>query len=117
MSVCLTVSFAAHDIQIECCWCLLNIVETGTQTQIQFLADRAAIPSLCRMLTSHNVHVVSLILKGLETMLRISARYAELLCADEESIELLKSLDAHDNSEIFTRSMAIFNEFVEERVA
>lgn len=61
----------AHDIRGEICWVLLNAIECGTDAQTRYFIDEGCLVLLCDMLMSTDERKLCLVLKSLETILRM----------------------------------------------
>lgn len=53
----------------------MNIVEVGSSKQIEYVMEQGAMAPLCTMLSSYNINIVIVVLKGLEAMLRLGCGF------------------------------------------
>jgi len=110
---------AATEIKKEVCWALSNATSGGNPAQIQHLVECGLIPPLCEMLSAAEPKIVTVALEGLENILRAGARiHAEInpyavMVFEADGVTKLENMNTHRNNEIYSRAMAIINEFFE----
>lgn len=86
----------------------------------RFLADQGCIKPLCDLLTCPDPRIVTVILEGLENILKVGEEelnqgntggyniYAQMI-DDAEGLEKIENLQSHDNNEIYEKAVKILS--------
>jgi hypothetical protein len=107
----------------EACWAIVNATSGGLNkpTQIQYMVQLGTIGPLCDILTSLDNKIVQVALDGLENILKVGQldrsndpdglnRYA-LFIEECGGMELIHSLQAHENSEVYKKAYNIIDTY------
>jgi len=103
----------------ECAWTINNATFCGSSPQIKYLVDIGCLRPMCDLLQAKDTRVVLVALNGLENILRDGKKngvqlgynkYA-LLVEEEGGLDTIESLQAHDNCEIYQKTVDILDEY------
>jgi hypothetical protein len=105
-----------HEVRKEAAWVLCNIVELGSDYQLQLLLDMTqAMDAFVDLLKpTTDTTVLALVLKSIQLIFQTSKRlgleYTEMF-DDCGGLEPLEALQEHANDEIYTSVVSIIEEF------
>ncbi|KAJ6836161.1 importin subunit alpha-2-like [Iris pallida] len=113
---------AEFDIKKEAAWAISNATSGGTHEQIKYLVDQGCIRPLCDLLLCPDPRIVTVCLEGLENILKVGEAeknlgttddvnpYAQMI-DEEEGLDKIESLQSHDNTEIYEKSVKILETY------
>ncbi|XP_066153240.1 importin subunit alpha-1-like [Euwallacea fornicatus] len=102
--------------QKEAVWAVTNYTSGGTITQLAKLVELGCIKPLCNLLNSKDFKIVSIVLDGLNNILRAAQHLGEtekiaVLIEECGGLDLIESLQSHDNEKIYEKALAIIENF------
>ncbi|CAG9767205.1 unnamed protein product [Ceutorhynchus assimilis] len=102
--------------QKEAAWAITNLTSGGTIRQLAQLVELGAIKPMCNLLNSKDFKTVSVVLDGLNNLLLAAQKLGEaekvaILIEECGGLDLIESLQSHDNEKIYEKSLSIIENF------
>ena len=111
---------AEFDIRKEAAWAISNATSGGNADQIKFLVQQGCIRPLCDLLTVVDPKIVTIALEGLENILKVGEREAQLsnsqnqmaiFISEAEGLAKIEDLQQHTNNDIYEKSIKILETY------
>lgn len=108
---------AEFDIRKEAAWAISNATSGGNDEQIRFLVKEGVIPPLCNLFDCSDPKMVMVAMEGIENILKVGKKNAELNkmftehVEECEGLDKLEALQSHDNEEIYEKAVKILKNF------
>ena len=108
-----------YEVQKEAAWAIANATSGGSTDQINYLVEQGSIAALSNILSAKEVKILTMILEGLENILKSGMQNSEsrsfenikFLFSDCGSLEKLKALQDHPTSSIYQRTLHILRTY------
>lgn len=114
---------AEFDIKKEAAWAISNATNGGTPSQIKYLVKQDCIPPMVALLNCYDVRIISVILEGLENILKVGSKMAAAgetedgenpyvkLIDEAEGIDRLDELQNHESAQIREKVLTILEDY------
>ena len=110
-------------IKREAAWAISNALSKGSHEHVDSLVRCMCIRPMCDMLVCGDAKVVSILLEGIDNILKVGAAKVALseqridnpyvpIFDECEGIEKLEALQHHENNEIYKKAMFILEEYM-----
>ncbi|XP_030760627.1 importin subunit alpha-1-like [Sitophilus oryzae] len=105
--------------QKEAAWAVTNYTSGGSIQQLAKLVEYGAIKPMCNLLNSKDAKVVCVILDGLNNILSAAQKMGEaekvgILIEECGGLDLIESLQSHDNEKVYEKALNIIENFFNE---
>lgn len=108
------------EIKKEAAWAICNALSGGTADHIKFLVRQGCIPALVELLECSDPRIITVVLEGLENILKLGAKEANFQDGSNpflQDIEVcngvskIEGLQLHQNQDIYHKAMHILKEY------
>ncbi|KAL1494355.1 hypothetical protein ABEB36_009967 [Hypothenemus hampei] len=105
--------------QKEAVWAVTNFTSGGNIAQLAKLVEAGCIKPMCNLLNSKDYKTVSVVLDGLNNILLAAQKLGEaekvaVLIEECGGLDLIESLQVHDNEKIYEKALSIIENFFSE---
>jgi cytosine/adenosine deaminase-related metal-dependent hydrolase len=109
---------AEFEVQKEAAWAISNATSGGTPDQIIYLVQQGAIAALCGLLTSSDSKIVTVVLKGLDNILKVGLQrpgavheHTLRMFSECGGLEKIEALQDHTNASIYQRALRMLTTY------
>lgn len=109
---------AEFEIQKEAAWAVSNATSGGTADQILYLVQQGSIAALCNLLTAQDSKIITVVLEGLENILKVAAQrpgaineHVIRMFSECGGLEKIEALQSHSNQSIYQRALKILTNY------
>jgi len=108
------------DVKKECTWAISNATTHKSAEIAKFLVSANCIPPMCQMLDCTDTKIISVVLEFLDHVLQAGDQMARktgeenryaMLIDDAEGVDKLETLQQHNNTEIYEKSVSILEKY------
>jgi len=100
--------------QKEAAWAISNLTISGSREQVFTLIKEGVIPPFCNLLSCQDVQVISVILDGLNNMLKAADSHVQEvanLIEECDGLEKIERLQNHENVDVYKLAYEIIEQF------